>query len=261
MRTESDSNKIYLGLGAGKKFVLSYFSKAKKSIKAVSPYIQPSYIEELLKYQARGVNVTLVTVDKIDLDKTGRYSHLEHKDIVRQKQHKNDVAASRRSKGLKFTTAASILSVLIAYLLLRSGIKMATSFYIVSGLVLLIAFYYFYHIKIYTYSYYTPFKRLRIFFSPYKEEDELTENFKDKYPQNHFVHSKVYVIDDEVAFLGSCNLTHPGMSSNYETLVEVCDPKAVRQISEEVDRLCDSDHLPYLDIAAFGRKLYKEQPH
>jgi len=57
------------------------------------------------------------------------------------------------------------------------------------------------------------------------------------------IHSKIFVIDEEVAFLGSVNYTYAGFKTHYETTIKVEDKNAVREISEEVDKLYNSGDL------------------
>ena len=40
---------------------------------------------------------------------------------------------------------------------------------------------------------------------------------------NIFIHNKIYVIDNQIAYLGSMNLTSNGMSSNVETRIRISD--------------------------------------
>jgi phosphatidylserine/phosphatidylglycerophosphate/cardiolipin synthase-like enzyme len=48
-----------------------------------------------------------------------------------------------------------------------------------------------------------------------------------------FIHSKIYIIDDEIAYLGSLNFTGSGVKDNHETRIRTTDPEAVAKIIEE----------------------------
>jgi phosphatidylserine/phosphatidylglycerophosphate/cardiolipin synthase-like enzyme len=50
-----------------------------------------------------------------------------------------------------------------------------------------------------------------------------------------FIHSKIYVIDDEIAYMGSLNFTGKGIKDNHETRIRTADPNAVAKIVEEVN--------------------------
>ena len=57
------------------------------------------------------------------------------------------------------------------------------------------------------------------------------------------IHSKIFVIDEEIAFLGSVNFTHSGFKTHYETTIKVEDKNAVKDISHEVETLYLSKDL------------------
>ena len=63
------------------------------------------------------------------------------------------------------------------------------------------------------------------------------------------IHSKIYVIDNEIAFVGSVNFTYSGFKTHYETTIKVNDKKAVSDISQEVEDLYNSKDLKVKEIA------------
>src|SRR5690606_10728568 len=71
-----------------------------------------------------------------------------------------------------------------------------------------------YRIFNYKYSQLFPFK---VFVSPDK-----VDTYK-----NTFIHGKIYIIDDEIVYMGSLNFTGSGTKENYETRIRTTDNNAV----------------------------------
>ena len=95
----------------------------------------------------------------------------------------------------------------------------------------------------YWYSQLFPFK---VYLSPYKSDSDT------------FIHSKIYLIDDKIAYLGSLNFTSSGTKNNYETRIRTEDPNAIKEIKEEIYQLLNYSHLPERDIQSWGSQLYYE---
>ena len=72
MITHSTSDDIYIGRGAGKR-LKEELDKAQKSVKIISPYLTPSYVEDLVKLSNKGVEVTLITSNDVEQG-DGNYS-------------------------------------------------------------------------------------------------------------------------------------------------------------------------------------------
>ena len=73
-----------------------------------------------------------------------------------------------------------------------------------------------------------------------------------------FIHSKIYLIDERIAYLGSLNFTVSGTKHNYETRVRITDSIALREISDEFDQLMNHSHLPECNTQIWGQQLYTE---
>ena len=100
--------------------------------------------------------------------------------------------------------------------------------------------------RIYTYWYSQLFP-FKVYMSPYKTQES-----------DMFIHSKIYLIDEQIAYLGSLNFTASGTKHNYETRVRTTDSDAIREIIEEFDQLMTNSHLPELNIQIWGQQLYSE---
>ncbi|MBW6442296.1 phospholipase D family protein [Patescibacteria group bacterium] len=241
MITHSTRNDIYIGRGAGKK-LKEDLENASKSVKIVSPYLTPSYVEDLLKLVHRGVNVTLITSNDVEQG-DGNYSSFRHTDLIKQKRSINTKEKELRKKGIKY----SLLSFIIPLFLFYAKQYLYAFF---GAMVLGFIFYYFYNRKIYSYSYYSPI-RLKV----------VPDEYHDREKGKFLIHSKIYLIDEKIAYLGSINYTHKAFRYNYETAIKVTSSRAVNDISNEVERLFEDKELYEKDIDEWGRELYPEPRH
>lgn len=260
MKVQCTDSKVYLGTGAGETYLWKTVKKAQSSVKIVSPYTHASYIMDLLRLQEKRVDVTLITSDQIEEGQDwGDYPGLKHQDIIKQKRHVDEQALRKRKTGLLITRILLAMLGSVAAILVYKGIKLSILAIIGSLLAFFLAFNYFNNIKVYSYTYFSPLKRLVILISPHEKSPWWRDTIKQTHPTNPFVHAKIFVVDDKVAFLGSVNMTNPGLSKNYESLIEISDPKAVAAISAEIDEtLANGTHWPKVDLQEWGKQLYPE---
>jgi len=249
MKTTSNNNKISIGKQIGTN-LLKEIKNAKESVKIVSPYLSAMYIEELVNLSKKGVKITLITADELSEDKYG-FSKFKHEDIIKQKRTekriKNPDANTKRKKLKKIT----IISALIALLVLLASILFFPLVYfsiflvILSGISLTQGLLVKDYESEYKSEYYSIF-RIKVF-----------DSSSGKKPQSReLIHSKIFVIDEKTAFLGSANFTYSGFNSHYETLIEIGDQKAVNDISQEVEDLYNSTELSSKSIDDWGREIY-----
>jgi phosphatidylserine/phosphatidylglycerophosphate/cardiolipin synthase-like enzyme len=241
---------IYIGKGAGKKLLNDIYS-ARKSIKIVSPYISPFLISELINIRKRNLEVELITTDNIK-DFSGDQEKNTRKLII-QNRETDDISVKKREKWkylIKVLTyiGLGLLVILIGVTYYLQDIKLVFGLIPIMIIYLIVKLY---RKKIkqkqiysYWYSQLFPFKVYR---SPYSTEQSDT-----------FVHSKIYLIDDEIAYLGSLNFTASGTKYNYETRIRTSDFNAVKKIKEEFYQLMYQSQLPEREIQAWGRQLYSE---
>ncbi|MBT4647826.1 NgoFVII family restriction endonuclease, partial [archaeon] len=106
------------------------------------------------------------------------------------------------------------------------------------------------------YSYYTIFDRLRVY-----HYDDIDYETKKK---TFLIHSKIYVIDNKVAYLGSLNFTYNGLVQSYESGIKIKDKDAIKKISKEIDLLfqgrinTNGKEMFFRDINEWGKSLYDE---
>jgi phosphatidylserine/phosphatidylglycerophosphate/cardiolipin synthase-like enzyme len=238
---------IYLGTHAGKslKFELA---NATKEIKIVSPYLSPDFVKRLIDFENEGLNVTLITSNDV---KTNNYSDFGIYDLIKQRKHKDDKKAEKRSKGIGISIVVFILSV--AFLLVNSPIG------IFGTIVAAVLFFSNYSTVIYSYTYHPTLHKLKVY--KYDDLDRITKN------STFFIHSKIFVIDNKVAFLGSLNYTKSGFQYNYESGIRIKNLDMVKEISKEIDKIYygkvgpKDKRLYEIDIDEWGKSIYPEYSH
>lgn len=241
---------IYIGKGAGKK-LLNDIRNAKKSIKIVSPYLSPFLVSKLISFKERNLEVELITTDNLE-DFYGAYEKNIHKLIIQNRETDHDAVEKREkwkdiSKILTYIGIGLLLTLVVISYYVRD-IKIA--FGIIPLLILLLI------IKLYKnkirnkriYSYwYTQLFPFKVYMSPDTTHESDT-----------FIHSKIYLIDNKIAYMGSLNFTASGTKYNYETRIRTEDPNAIKEIKEEIYQLLNHSNLPERDIQIWGKQIYSE---
>jgi phosphatidylserine/phosphatidylglycerophosphate/cardiolipin synthase-like enzyme len=227
---------IFLGRKAGIE-LLNELNNAKKSIKIISPYLSPSYINNLIEIKNRGINVSLITSDNVE---TNDYVDFNHTDLIIQKQYVHENEKQQREILGKVLIVLGIISLIC--LLYFPGYSLL---FILSTV---IVFYFYYNKAIYSYDYSSVFD-IRVFFSQYSENDK----------KNTFmVHSKVYIIDDKIAYIGSLNFTYSGIHNSYECISRISDKSEVNYLIDKYQKLFHNKRMKYKNINTWGSKLYDE---
>ncbi|WP_394960936.1 phospholipase D-like domain-containing protein [Candidatus Allofournierella merdavium] len=78
---------------------------------------------------------------------------------------------------------------------------------------------------------------------------------------DNFVHLKLLIVDDKIAFLGSLNLTYSGLNQNLESCVEISDPGAVQnllRICREIQARTECYEIHEIGKYYFGEYGYDE---
>ena len=228
MRTFSNKDSIYIGREAGKE-IHENIRNAKESVKIVSPYLSPDYTKDLVNLHKNGVKITLITCDKIT---ESSYSDFRVSDLIKKEKIINPKAEKTKKAILSYliiTLGVFLLALLFYLLFLSFLLLILTGILLITGFILLVSYFL---ILDCSYKYDTLF-RIKVFDSHSGKNPHSTE----------LIHSKIFIIDDRVAFLGSVNLTYSGFKTHYETAIKVQDARAISDISEEVERLYNSEEL------------------
>ena len=244
---------IYLGQGAGKK-LLNDMENAKKFIKIISPYHSTNYLELLILLQEKGIDISLITSEEIKDYKEASKGTLKTKLIkqektVNEKERKKHIVISKISK---FSILGFVLSILIIFGL---GWKISEAYfqglYISIGLMAIGTIFFFWstNIKVNTYAYKELFP-FRVFDSPHKLNYSHSGAFH--------IHSKVYIIDDEIAYMGSINLTSSGLGNSFESRIRIIDKDVISGLNEMFEKLFNHTDNIFLDNIAWGKQAYAE---
>lgn len=240
---------IYIGAGTGKK-LLEDLNAAKHSIKVVSPYISASFIKRLIYLSEKGISVSLVASDDVVQYKSETLKCI--KAALRQETH---IIESGVKKKKRLSSYRIFLIVLICISLLVFFYAPYISFLVKCIPFLIIILFVINESKIkktriYNYSYRQIFP-FKIYINPNKSALHFS---------NIFIHSKIYVIDDQIAYLGSMNLTANGMGNNIETRIRTTDKETVFGLSTFVDSLINNEEKNFIDLNTLGSKLFYEPP-
>jgi phosphatidylserine/phosphatidylglycerophosphate/cardiolipin synthase-like enzyme len=73
-----------------------------------------------------------------------------------------------------------------------------------------------------------------------------------------FVNSKIYIIDNQVAYLGSADFTRTGFRDQYETMFRIIDKATVHCIYQEINVLLSDQNRLFRDINFIGKHIYPE---
>jgi phosphatidylserine/phosphatidylglycerophosphate/cardiolipin synthase-like enzyme len=73
-----------------------------------------------------------------------------------------------------------------------------------------------------------------------------------------FVNSKIYIIDDQIAYLGSTDFTRAGFRDQHETVFRIMDKTTVHCIYKEINGLLSDQNRLFRDINFIGRHIYPE---
>ena len=234
---------LYIGTNAGAG-IYNDIAKATQNVLIVSPHVSGEHIDILLKKQAEGVGVTLVTSTDFE-GNTG--SKTIYKKLITQAKVTNEQIRRYRLAGL----------VLMYLTLFSSVVSASTGAYLGNyqlfwGLVAfpigLIFIKLFNKLRVYSYSYQSnlPFY---VMASP------------NVYPQTRhqiFVNSKIYIVDDQIAYLGSADFTRAGFRDQHEIMFRIMDKATVQGIYKEIHGLLNDQNRLFRDINFIGRHIYAE---
>ena len=239
------SSDIYIGSGAGK-MLSKDISEARSSLTIVSPYISSSTLENILSCYNKGIKIEFLTsfpVTSFHNNYDQIYSLILQERFVNEANKKafnNKLSLFKIVIFLKrflffsmFPLAYYFRSWNVAYILF---VVIVINF-IQNFLLNKIKF-----LKVYSYNYFTPF--------PFRV------NYKGKFKE--LVHSKIFIIDNKIAYLGSLNYTYNGLNRNHETRVRITDPEFIKELQKEVNLLFNSSKWVKKDLQHWGSELYSE---
>jgi phosphatidylserine/phosphatidylglycerophosphate/cardiolipin synthase-like enzyme len=246
---------IYIGKESGKMIIADMLA-ARKSIRIMSPYLSAKLVDVLMDRFKSGIAVELVTSDEIEDHKQPENKNCYR--IIRQHKHVDERLKSRKAV---FQALGVIIILLFG---LAAGMKLPVLFYesartldyiqffVLGGIALFgqtlwrkgkqLRFWY------YSYSSLFPIKIFYSYFSRQKADRSRAFN----------LHSKLYIIDDCIAYLGSVNFTRSGCLLNHETRIRITDPEAIYYLKQEFEELLEDEYYNHRSVDEWGRELYEE---
>lgn len=247
---------LHIGAGAGKQLWQDIVN-AKREIKLVSPYLHASLIKELINLNEKGIKVTLITtLSGNTLGEAGAYDYRDR--LIQQVKHSNRPGIKRKEMLKSLRTFMYIA--LFTFLALMAYTYFFYHFY--AQITLLILFLAtliligaitaeIQNITTFRYSYNTLFP-IKIFISP--------NNQQMLHKSKLLIHANIFLIDQEIAYIGSVNFTQDSLTQNYESLVRIEDTESLKEINREIDQLfhSSSESLESLDVAIWGKDIYAE---
>jgi len=247
-KINGDTVEVYIGQGAGTQLGNDLMNASSEVI-IVSPYIDEQKLDELFMLKKRNIYVKLAFSS---LNERQEYSILRK--LVRQKQIKNHEAAARAKRSAQHN---GILSTIFTV----ASVAFLTNLYfhfqwsqLAFGLILGYLAYYFMGKRNLS-------NRLPIYSYEYEEKLHFKYFRNTNYGvhSSPFVHSKIYIIDRKIAYLGSVNFTRNGFESNFETRIRITNTNKVNELLYFVNQLLDTnDYLNCHQLDWLGKKVYRE---
>ena len=248
---------IYIGKGAGTQ-INKDFSTTKNDLKIISPFFYDTFTDLILEKLKKSIKVTLVVNDDERLKPF-------LKKIIKQKNKidENEKTRFDELKGqlqiLKLLKKTFIIFTLISLLISFIFLKNISIFPFKIIILLLEIFFIFLlnyiiknkentleNIKItkHTYDYHDYAKNLNLKVLKYNRKCENDNNYAN-------LHSKIFVIDNEIAYLGSLNFTDFGFQYNNETRIKTTDKETIKWINNYISNFFEQNFksLSFIELA------------
>ena len=230
--------ELSIGWSAGSE-LYHRMKDARASVLVVSPYLDEHLVDCLRELHEQGVVVDLVIME--DFTSSRVKKHKIATKLVSQTPSRDEAAVTRRRRGM-LGSALGGLGVAGMAIGLNGVSPWAPLLWFLLP-VPAIVFARYRRRGIYRYNYAWTLGDTTILPSHYQSDTECP-----------FVHAKVFVIDSEVAFLGSLNFTAPGMFDNFETCLRVDnrdDVRAIETLTKRQIREIESWSLTPSDVGAW----------
>ncbi len=223
---------LYIGTKAGTA-LLQDIAGATESIHIVSPYLSATFVDKLIQKHSDGVLIDLFTTDA---STTTKAFQAHGKTVILPPKKRRSVVAR-----ILYILSWLLVPVVIGWAIYSQDPKV---FIALAPL----GFYFLW------YTIYKGWTKKR---AAYKFSQLFPFRLYKSKKNNGLVHSKIYVIDQRVAYLGSLNFTQNGTSHSFETHIRTEDPDAIESILKTLDELKVSD-WETLDIQEFAESIYRK---
>ncbi len=255
MKYEQAACSIHIGTGAGAR-LLEDIDAAEDSIRIVSPYMSASFAEKLITRYKAGIDVELYTMED---SKKALMPHIR-KLLVEPKKKMSKTAKLLYVIGwilaCCFVGGAGLLFLMGVGVLPVWGFLGDSGFtrsaqeaaelggFLLAGLLPIIAYF----------MGYTWYKR-RVRKHPDYQYTQLFPFTIFKPKGRALIHSKIYVIDNKVAYMGSLNFSENGTTRSHETQVRFDQYDVVQEIGQAIDELAATADWDQVDIQELAKGL------
>jgi len=247
----TEAVELYVGKSCGKQ-VLFDLQNARDEVLIISPYIDATKLDELIKLRNRNVNVRLAF---------SSLREAQERDILKKLIHQNRFtnerareAARKKSAFFNYAAMCSLLSGIIA--LAYSVFKTLQAGHVHYSLSIPVLAYLLFR--------YLSGEKSRAEQTPIYSYD-YSEKINFKYlrsgiSDNQFIHSKIYVIDRRLAYIGSLNFTNNGFTSNFEARVRITHREKIAELVSFIHTIFDDDrNFIKHELTWLGRRVYSEE--
>ncbi|WP_165027251.1 phospholipase D-like domain-containing protein [Dysgonomonas sp. ZJ279] len=248
-----DNVEIYIGQSCGKQLQNEILS-AQKEVLIISPYVDMCKLYDLINLHDKGINV------HIAFSKPYNRGHEEEilRKLIIQEKHIDEIKYNQKLNKLKKNRNMAFCSLILGIaIIILSVVAMFNTYslnlYFLASLPFFIGLRYLIKKK-------ESLNKLPIYYYTYKERIKF--KYFWEYNNNRFIHSKIYIIDRRVAYLGSINFTYNGFNSNFETRVRITHQDQIENLVDFVNNIFN-DHsnfnghqIDYLGKDVHGEVLY-----
>ncbi len=250
----SEGVEVFVGQNAGNQLNKDILN-AKAEVLIISPYIDEVKLDDLIMLKNRNINVRLAFSD---------LRPEQYGSILRKLIHQNRVTDMKKKekreslKNLFFLSSVILLCLGISALVyfgfhLVDNLTNPNNF--VALLVAIASLYGFFR----CWEKKTEVEKMEIYTYHYSENLNFKYVRNNRY-DNKFLHSKIYIIDRKVAYLGSLNYTKSGFTSNFESRIRITQQEKVNELVRFVhDIFEDNMNLKKHELFYLGRQVYSEE--
>ncbi len=216
--------QIYCGRQAGKELRNS-IRQAKSSVKIVSPYVSNKLLLELRTLYDKGLDVQLIFTDQPEL-----YNSTFKRDSLSR--------FKKSPQPAKLVLKWGLISAFLYGLYYGSHfLPFDFPLYILYAVLVVIGSILLYFGSRNTVQYKSRF--------PFLIHDRKTDGY--------LIHSKFYLIDNNIAYLGSLNFTQNGLTHNHETAIASNDPKLIEELNHEFQKLYEE--ISPMNLTKIGQQI------
>ncbi len=251
LNSEKESVEIYIGQSGGKQ-IGEDISKAQTEVIIISPYMDQNKIKDLIHLKEKGITVKIAFANLKEKEEGGILRSLIVQNCCKEEKTEKDIAKKvyRNNFGIigfGIFTLVSFSPVLFKL----THIPWAILSFIGSISFLIIPLLFARNKKI---------KKTKILYYSYTQRFPFIYFNRTNWDNKDiFMHSKIYIIDKKIAYLGSLNYTNNGFTSNFETRIRIVSSKKVEELAEFADSIfANTTAFRGHRIDWLGKKVYKE---